>query len=51
MLLVASPFLLLVLGDRGSRALARLMGMVLEILATQMTLNGIAEFVRALDAP
>ncbi|MEM1232335.1 MAG: MarC family protein [Pseudomonadota bacterium] len=50
-LLVASPFLLRVLGDRGSRALARLMGMILVILATQMTMNGVAEFVRALGAP
>lgn len=47
-LLVASPFLLRVLGTRGSRALERLMGMILVILATQMLLDGIREFVNSL---
>ena len=44
-LLVASPFLMRVLGNRGARALERLMGMILVILATQMLLNGIRDFV------
>lgn len=48
-LLVASPFLLRVLGTRGSRALERLMGMILVILATQMLLDGIREFVTSLN--
>ena len=47
-LLVASPFLLRVLGTRGARALERLMGMLLVILATQMLLNGVRDFVQTL---
>ena len=47
-LLVASPFLMRVLGKRGARALERLMGMILVILATQMLLNGIRDFVSSL---
>lgn len=47
-LLVASPYLLNVLGERGSRAMERLMGMILVILATQMLLNGIRDFVHSL---
>lgn len=47
-ILTASPFLLRFLGGRGSRALARLMGMLLILLATQMLLNGVAEFVATL---
>jgi multiple antibiotic resistance protein len=49
-LLTASPFLLRVLGDRGLRALERLMGMLLVLLATQMLLNGVREFARSLGA-
>ena len=47
-LLIASPFLMKVLGTRGSRALERLMGMILVILATQMLLNGIRDFAKSL---
>ncbi len=47
-ILLAAPFMLRVLGDRGARALERLMGMILIILATQMLLNGIREFVNSL---
>lgn len=47
-LLVASPILMSVLGDRGARALERLMGMILVILATQMLLNGIRDFITSL---
>ena len=47
-LLVSAPFLLRVLGKRGARALERLMGMILVILATQMLLNGIRDFVQSL---
>jgi multiple antibiotic resistance protein len=49
-LLTASPFMMRVLGSRGLRALERLMGMLLVLLATQMLLNGVREFVRSLDA-
>jgi len=47
-ILTASPYLMRYLGSRGSRALGRLMGMLLVLLATQMLLNGIAEFVGSL---
>lgn len=47
-LLVSSPFLMRFLGERGSRALERLMGMLLVILATQMLLNGVRDFVQSL---
>ena len=43
-----SAFLMQVLGTRGARALERLMGMILVILATQMLLNGIRDFVVSL---
>jgi multiple antibiotic resistance protein len=48
LILTTSPFLLRVLGNRGLRALERLMGMLLVLLATQMLLNGVREFVRSL---
>jgi len=48
LLLTASPFLLRVLGDRGLRAMERLMGMLLVLLATQMLLDGVREFVQSL---
>jgi len=48
LLLVSSPFLMRYLGERGSVALERLMGMLLVILATQMLLNGIRDFIVAL---
>ncbi len=47
-LLLASPRLMALLGTRGSRALERLMGMILVTLATQMLLNGIREFAASL---
>jgi len=49
-LLTSSPFLLRVLGTRGLKALERLMGMLLVLLATQMLLNGVREFVDSLGA-
>jgi len=48
-ILTASPFLMRFLGNRGSRALERLMGMLIILLATQMLLNGVAEFVGSLS--
>lgn len=47
-LLVASPQLLLLIGTRGALALERLMGMILVILATQMLLNGVRDFVQSI---
>ena len=47
-ILAVSPWLMKVLGDRGVRALERLMGMLLILLAIQMFLNGLTEFVRTL---
>ncbi len=47
-ILVASPQLLSLIGQRGSRAMERLMGMILVILATQMLLNGIRDFIESL---
>ena len=49
-LLTLSPFVLRVLGHRGLRALERLMGMLLVLLATQLLLNGIREFIESLDS-
>lgn len=47
-LLLGSSKLLAVIGARGSRALERLMGMILVILAIQMLLNGIRDFIQSL---
>ena len=47
-LLVLSPRLIGLIGDKGSRALVRLMGMILVIIATQMLLNGIRQFASSL---
>jgi multiple antibiotic resistance protein len=49
LLLIASSRILAIIGERGSRALERLMGMILVFLATQMLLNGIREFVESLQ--
>lgn len=48
LILAISPLFLRVLGNRGLRALERLMGMLLIMLAVQMLLNGVTEFVRGL---
>lgn len=48
--LVASDFLLARIGDRGQRALVRLMGMILTAIAVQMLLNGFGEFLTSLPA-
>ena len=47
-LLVSSPYFLRKLGDRGLRALERLMGMLLVMLATQLLLDGVRAFVETL---
>lgn len=48
LILVMSPLLLRFMGERGARAMERLMGMILVILATQMLLNGVRDFVQSL---
>ena len=49
LVLLASSLLIRCLGTRGIRALERLMGMILILLATQMFLNGLAEFLSQLE--
>lgn len=48
-LLIASPKVMELIGRRGSRALERLMGMILVLLATQMLLDGVREFFASLQ--
>ncbi len=48
LILLASPYLLLLIGRQGSRALERMMGMILVILAIQMLLDGIRDFIESL---
>jgi multiple antibiotic resistance protein len=48
-LLVLSPILTRLLRTRGMRALERLMGMILVLIATQMLLNGVQEFFAGLS--
>lgn len=47
-LLLLSPWVQRVLGDRGLRAIERLMGLVLTAIATEMFLKGIGQFVSGL---
>jgi multiple antibiotic resistance protein len=49
-ILACSPWFMKALGDRGLRALERLMGMLLVLLAIQMFLNGVAQFWLGLAA-
>lgn len=44
-ILVASPFILKILGQRGVRALERLMGMLLILISVQMFLDGVGEYL------
>lgn len=48
--LVASDYLLGLIGERGQRALVRLMGMILTAIAVQMLLGGVGEFLTSLPA-
>lgn len=48
--LVSSPLLMRFLGTRGVRALERLTGMILVLIATQMLLNGVRDFLVGLPA-
>lgn len=48
LLLVASPRVMSLIGNRGSRALERLMGMILVILSTEMLLDGTRAFIASL---
>jgi multiple antibiotic resistance protein len=47
-ILGCSPWLMKALGDRGVKALERLMGMLLVLLAVQMFSDGVAQFVAGL---
>ncbi len=47
-LLLASPYMLLIIGHHGARALERMMGMILVVLSVQMLLNGIRDFIESL---
>ena len=47
-ILVSSPYLTRFVGPRGLRAIERLMGMLLILVAVQMLLDGIAIYVRNL---
>jgi multiple antibiotic resistance protein len=50
-ILVTSPVILRWLGRRGLRAMERLMGMLLVLIAVQMLLNGLSEYIRNLRLP
>ena len=47
--LLTAPALIRFLGTRGIRALERLMGMILILIATQMLLNGVRDFLIELN--
>ncbi|KAA3593475.1 MAG: NAAT family transporter [Candidatus Scalindua sp. AMX11] len=48
-ILLLSSRILTIIGKRGAKALERLMGMILVIMATQMFLDGIAQFILSLQ--
>ena len=48
LILAVSPVFLRIFGNRGLRALERLMGMLLIMLAVQMLLNGVTDFLQSL---
>ncbi|MEM7030731.1 MAG: YhgN family NAAT transporter [Chloroflexota bacterium] len=48
-ILVLSPILLRLLGDRGIKALERLMGMLLILLAVQMFLDGLSQYIQEIN--
>lgn len=50
-ILLASPRIMDVLGRRGLRALEKLMGMILIMIAVQMLLNGISEYLSTAPRP
>ncbi|NIQ12898.1 MAG: NAAT family transporter [Candidatus Dadabacteria bacterium] len=45
-ILVVSPFILKFLGKRGLKAIERLMGMILVLIAVQMFLNGYSQYIK-----
>lgn len=45
-ILVVSPLILRFLGDRGLKAIERLMGMLLILIAIQMFLNGLSQYLK-----
>jgi multiple antibiotic resistance protein len=50
-ILILGDRLLSLLGNRGMRAIERLMGMILTLVAVQMILNGLSLYVANLRAP
>ncbi|MFO1450981.1 MAG: MarC family protein [Opitutaceae bacterium] len=50
-ILILGDRLLILLGNRGMRAIERLMGMILTLVAVQMILNGLSLYVANLRAP
>jgi multiple antibiotic resistance protein len=46
--LLSAPKILRIIGEKGSRAVERLMGMLLVILSVQMFLNGLREFLKSI---
>ncbi|NQZ60351.1 MAG: MarC family protein, partial [Lentisphaeraceae bacterium] len=49
-ILILSPFFIKYLGKRGITAIERLMGMLLILIAIQMFLNGLTQYVKTLMA-
>lgn len=49
--LLLSPWVHRTLGDRGVRAIERLMGLVLTAIATEMFLKGVGQFVQSVAVP
>ncbi len=50
LILITSPAYVQFLGDRGLRAVERLMGMLLIMMAVQMLLNGVTDYLSSLPA-
>ena len=46
LILVVSPLIMRFFGDRGLKAIERLMGMLLILIAIQMFLNGLSQYLK-----
>ena len=46
---LASPYLMKILGDRGLIAVERLMGMILTVVAVQMLLTGVSQYLKLVN--
>ena len=47
-IILSAPFLMRFFGKKGMRALERLMGMILILIATQLLLDGVADYLIAI---